>query len=46
MARLDRAKPDLRLIQGGKKDTNWQQIFNISITMLVVLAYVLVLTGR
>lgn len=46
MARLDRTKPDLQLIRGGKKDRNWQQIFNISITVLVVIAYILVLTGR
>lgn len=46
MARLDRNRPDLKLIRGGKKDTNWQKIYNITLLVLVVSLYVLFLIGR
>lgn len=46
MARLDRNKPNLKLIQGGKKDINWQKIYNISLLISVIALYILVLAGR
>lgn len=46
MARLDRNKPNLRLIKGGKKDVNWQLIINVSFLFLILGLYTLVLTGR
>ncbi len=46
MARLDRKKPNLKLIQGGKKDTDWQQVFNIGVLVLLLGIYTIVLIGR
>lgn len=46
MARLDRDKSHLKLIKGGKKDINWQKVYNIALLCLVVGLYVLFLIGR
>lgn len=45
MARLDRNKPDLKLIRGEKKEVNWQKIYNVSLLILVFGLYVLFLIG-
>ena len=46
MARLDRNRPDLKLIRGGKKDTDWQKIYNVTLLVLVTGLYILLLIGR
>lgn len=47
MARLDRKnRPNLTLIQGGKKDKNWQKIYNVGLLVLVLGLYVLFLIGH
>lgn len=49
MAKLNRSRPDLKLIQGGKsnkKQINWQKVYNVLILVSVLSLYAWFLTGR
>lgn len=47
MARHDRSnRPNLRLIQGGKQNKNWQKYYNIAFLILIAGLYALFLMGH
>ena len=48
MARLDRNRPQLRVIKGEKVDNkiDKQKVFNVVVLVLLAALYIITLTGR